>query len=440
MSDELDSKPLTRMVKLGSLAGRVGVSMAGNAVSNTFRSLEGREVNRNRNQIRNAMRVVETVGKMKGVPMKVGQMLSLHEHMMPPEVAEILRSLQQSAPSVPFEHMYESIRSETGHQFQLVGKIDPEPWAAASIGQIHRATLKDGREVVFKVQYPGIDKVIEADMKNMRGLMKLLFSLFTRMDTDPIWEEMNDRMLEELDYLLEADNLQRTAEQTKDHPEIVLPTVIEELTSRHVLCMSFEESLSPDEACSGKYPAELRDQWGQAIFSLVIEGLLQHQLIHADPNLANFGFREDGSLVVYDFGCMKELPAMLSRSYALLARAVIEHRHEDIQETLHKVGVHRVDGPSVSLDMIRDIASIARRPFEDEEGYQFGSDRTLFRDLQSVAMRHWKESMRLTFPKDVVFVDRTLSGHLGNLVRLRSWGPWNRMLLGLIEDLNAVPK
>ena len=136
---------------------------------------------------------------------------------------------------------------------------------------------------------------------------------------------------------------------------------------------------------------------------------------------------------------MKELPAMLSRSYAVLARAVIEHRHEDIQDALHKVGVHRVDGPPVSLEMISDIASIARRPFENEDGYQFGSDRTLFRDLQGVAVRHWKESMRLTFPKDVVFVDRTLSGHLGNLVRLRSWGPWNKMLLGLIDEVSVHP-
>ncbi len=437
--DELDTTPLTRMLKLGSLAGRVGASMAGNAVSNVFRSLEGRDIQRSRNQVRNALRVVETLGRMKGVPMKIGQMLSLHEHMLPREVAEILRSLQQNAPAVPFEQLLEVIRRETGKDFARVDHIEPEPWAAASIGQIHRATLKDGREVVFKVQYPGIDRVIEADMKNLKGVMKLLFSLFTRMDTGPVWAELNDRLLEELDYLKEADNLRRMAELAAGQPGIVMPVVIEELTGRHVLCMSFEPSLSPDEACSGDWPAALRDQWGQAIFEFIIQGLLRHRFIHADPNLANFGFRDDGTVVVYDFGCMKEVPAVLSHSYSLLARAVLDGRYEDVQQTLYRVGVHKISGEPMSLHMLRDIATIVRRPFEDEEGYRFGSDSTLYKDLQNVAVTHWQESMGMTFPHDVVFVDRTLSGHFGNLMRLGSGGPWRRMLLEIVDVALAQP-
>ncbi len=431
MGDDLDTGSFTRLIRLGSLAGRVGFSVAGTAIGNTFGAVDLRDARRTRSQVRNALRVAETLGRMKGVPMKIGQMLSLHENLLPPEVARVLSSLQQNAPAVSFARMEAIIRAETGEAFRQVAEVDPNPWAAASIGQLHRARLTDGREVVFKVQYPGIDKVIAADMKNLRGTLRFVFSLLTEMDTGPLWEELNDRLLEELDYAREADNLERTASLLKDEPDIHVPAVIRELSSQHVLCMHYEDCMRPDEACAADAGQELRNRWAASLFRFVMLGLLHWRFLHADPNLANFGFRGDGGLVVFDFGCMKEIPDHLASGYVRLASAVLENDLATAQRTLHEMGVHQLSGEPMPLSMLEDFAAVIRRPFAGER-YTFGSEPDLYRRFQKAILNNFEYSRVMTFPRDVVFVDRTLGGHFGNLFRLQAEGPWRG---GLLDEL-----
>ncbi len=427
MSDDLDTGSFSRMMKLGSLASRVGLSVAGTAIGNTFRSVDLRDARKTRSQVRNALRVAETLGHMKGVPMKIGQMLSLHENLLPPEVARVLSSLQQNAPSVSFARMEAIVRAETGERFAQVAQLDPQPWAAASIGQIHRARLQDGREVVFKIQYPGIDRVIEADMRNLRGTLKFVFSLLTEMDTGPLWEELNERLLEELDYEREAANLQRAAALLQDEPHLCVPTVVPELSSRHVLCMEFVECLRPEQACAEETSQEQRNRWAAALFRFVMLGLLHWRFLHADPNLANFGFCPDGRLVVFDFGCMKNLPDRLAAGYVRLATAVLENNLPRAQVILQEMGVHKLDGGPIPLSMLEDFAAVIRRPFA-EDSYRFGSEPNLYRHFQKAALSNFEHSRRITFPQDVIFVDRTLGGHFGNLFRLQAEGRWREWL------------
>ena len=231
----LATSAFRRFVKLGGLAGRVGASVLGEQLKELARSENAGDERRVEHLVKNAKRIVETLGELKGAAMKVGQMLSLHVDLMPPEVAVVLRALQRDAPRVPFEVMRYEIEGQLGSCDRLFARLDEEAFAAASIGQVHRAELHDGRRVAVKIQYPAIDHIIQADMKNLRVLFQALFSLFSKADFEPIWHEVRDRLLEEIDYTREAANLARMAELHADVPEIVIPKVVPEASARNVL-------------------------------------------------------------------------------------------------------------------------------------------------------------------------------------------------------------
>ena len=431
---DLDKSATSRLLKLGGLAGRIGMSMAGNTISSVFRDKAHIEANYSKNLMKNALLVKEAFGQMKGVPMKIGQMLSLHENLMPQEVARVFQSLQKNAPSVPFEQIRGVIQGELGDRFALVRHIDEEPMAAASIGQVHRAVLMDGRVIVFKVQYPGIDTVIRGDLRNFKGIIKGVLSLFTRMDIEEMWQEMQDRILEELDYLNEARNMQRVRENYADDPFVVVPGVVNELTTEHVLAMEMVLGIGPDEATGGNYPDELKNQWGRAIASLVLKGLFSHRFLHADPNLSNFAFRENGAMIVYDYGCMKTVSDEMSRKYAILVKAVIENDYPAIPSILKSMGVYRADGGTVPWEMIKDYADELQKIITPAGDYTFGVDSDIYKRLKVLGQRYLDQFMVMVFPRDIIFIDRTFNGHFGNLNRLHARADWRTIVKNHIED------
>lgn len=418
----------SRLFHLGGLAGRVGLSMAGNAMAGLFRDMERSHEIRADLMLKNALRVKDLLGQLKGVPMKIGQMVSLHERLFPPEVARVLQTLQQNAPSVPFDDLVDLIRTELGPGFRQIRHIDEDPLAAASIGQVHRAVLKNGREIALKVQYPGIDDVIRADLKNLKGMLKLVFSMFSRMDMEPIWQELNARLLEELDYTREAAHMKRMAELYSDDDFVRIPQVIDALSSRHVLGMELVTGISPDAAAGDAFPQELKNTWAEAIFRLILKGLFTFRFLHADPNMANFAFCENGGIIVYDFGCMKEIPDALSRGYARLFHAVLDHDYPAIPHILKDMGVHRADGTPLPWKMIADFADLFQKILEPGGCYTFDNDGDMYERIFALGQQYLPESMNMIFPKDIVFIDRTFSGHFGNLCRLNASADWRTIL------------
>ena len=171
---KLTTSSVGRFVTLGGLAGRVGASVVGNQVLELVRSGPARQLRRTENLVRNAGRIAETLGELKGAAMKVGQMLSLHDGLLPPEVAEVLRSLQKEAPRVPVEVIEDEIRGSLENFDELFERLDFEAFAAASIGQVHLGVLRDGRPVAVKIQYPLIDEIVTADLANLRRVVHLL--------------------------------------------------------------------------------------------------------------------------------------------------------------------------------------------------------------------------------------------------------------------------
>ena len=429
MSQEnLITSAFGRFVKVGGLVGRVGVSMLGEQAVGLLRDGPTKRLKKAENTVRNAVRIANTLGEMKGAAMKVGQMLSLHEGLLPPEVAAVLSVLQKEAPSVSFEIMGRKLRREVDNFDALFASVEPEAFAAASIGQVHRGVLRDGREVAVKIQYPNADRMVRADLKNLKTLLGNLVSLFTDIDFEPIWEEVRERLLEEIDYLKEADNIRRAAAIHSDCPDIIVPAVVQEATSRRVLTMEFVDGIPPAEAVSERYHRHLRDQWGVTLFEFTLRGLLQHGFLHADPNLANFAFREDGKVVVYDYGCMKEIPQDLAAGYAGLMDAVINRRKAAIPGLLRNMGVFKEGGVVLSRDMTDPYVDLVQDIVRASPPYTFGEDSSIYESLYELGMTNWQDATDIRFPRDVVFIDRTLVGLFGNLSKLQATGPWRKLL------------
>lgn len=426
--DDLITSSLGRLLKLGGVATRVGMSLATEQALGLLFSDPVQQARRTDKFMRNALLVTEALGELKGAAMKVGQMLSVHEGLLPPEVVTVLRSLQQEAPRVPFARMREVLESELPDFEALFESLEPEAIAAASIGQVYRGRLRDGRVVAVKVQYPEIDQVVRSDLKNLKKLFGALVAMVAEVDFDEIWNELKERLLEELDYTLEAANMERMRELHRDVREVVVPRVVPEASARRVLTMEYLPGITPDEACSGAYDQAHRDVWGRLLLEFVMRGLLSHRFLHADPNFANYAFLEDGRLIVYDHGCMKEIPEALARHYRRILRALIEQNLDALPALLFDMGIYkRRSGkplPRTVLDpMAKEAMSIV-----GPEPFRFSADTEIYEIVFDMKGAYWNELTDVSLPPDMVFVNRTLSGLFGNLTRLEAQGRWRDVL------------
>ncbi len=422
------SSPVRRLLRLGGLAGRVGASLASEQILSLGRSGASRDAHRLDTLVRNAGRIARALGELKGAAMKVGQMLSLQDSLLPPEVAEVLRTLQKQSPPMPFEVVQDELDVELPAWRDLFVRLEPEAFAAASIGQVHRGLLRDGRHVAVKVQYPLIDRIVAADLTNLRRVLQLVFSLVSDADFEPIWRELRDRLTEELDYLHEAENARRLARLHAGVGEVVIPGVVDEATTRRVLTMEYVAGVSPDEACSDRHGQQQRDRWGAVLFDFLLRGLLEHRLLHADPNLANFSFLLDGRVVVYDFGCVKAVPPGIARGYRNVTRAALDGRRGDIPALLDAMGVGLTSGGPLSPELIAPALDLVIEMLDSERPYRFGGDDRIFRRMFELKSTHFDEVADLRFPPHIVFINRTVVGHFGNLSRLRACAPWHQLL------------
>lgn len=426
---DLISSPLARLLRLGGLAGRVGLSMAAQEIGGLLAPKKRHETRRHQSLLKNAARIAETLGQLKGAAMKVGQMLSLHETILPPEVVEVLQALQKHAPPVPFESVEKELEARLPDRGRIFAEVEPEAFAAASIGQVHRGRLRDGREVAIKIQYPGIDRVIEADLANLKRVLKSVIALVADIKFDPIWLELRDRLREELDYEREAATIERMAELHAEVPGIVIPRVVPKGTARTVLTTELVEGLPGNEACDESIDQRVRNRWGLTLFEFLLRGLFTNRLLHADPNLANFAFLPDGRVVVYDFGCVKEIPPRLLSGYKKLCSAALFGRGEEIPGILAGMGVHRADGSPLPGEMVFPYLELIMEVLEPGDSYRFGEDSRVYRRLIDLAWSNIGNASDIRFPRDIIFINRTVVGHFGNLSRLRASGPWRDRVL-----------
>jgi len=349
------------------LAVRGGARYAGSAPRLFLLAGENRQQLRNDLALQTAEDVATTLGAMKGVLMKLGQMASYVDDGLPPEARRTLGRLQDSVPPMSAELAAGVIEEELGGPpGQIFAEWDPEPVAAASIGQVHRAITGDGRAVAVKVQYPGIAETIEADLGNVALLRRLLRVIAPGQDVESLLSELRERIAEELDYRREAHNQTLFAEYYDGHPTIHVPTIVAGLSTRRVVTSELAAGARFSELAG--WSARERDLAAETIYRFVFRSLYDMRAFNGDPHPGNYLFHGGGKVTFLDFGLVKHFSQAELRPLMDMARCLcVENDPEAFRRSLEQAGF-LAPGAPVGTDAIVDHLAVfydtIRRPGE----------------------------------------------------------------------------
>lgn len=311
-NEKIPTSRVRRTATVATLAASEAVKQFGTRAANVTRSEEASEEAMARRQLETAKQIVAVLGTMKGAAMKLGQVMSFldvglvaEEHR--DEFQRELAKLRDAAPTVSFRQMKRVIEDDLEEPIEEVfATFEEEPIAAASIGQVYRATLKqNGREVAVKVQYPGVAGAVRADLQNLDMIMRLLKRMTPGLNVKAITEEIRERIVEELDYELEAQNQRSLARIFAGHPFIVVPEVIGSLSRERVMVSEFVSGVGFEEL-KGRSQTE-RDRLGEIVFRFFLGCLYRHRQFSGDPHPGNFMLLEDGRVAFLDFGLFKRM-------------------------------------------------------------------------------------------------------------------------------------
>src|SRR5262245_29756878 len=283
----------TRVFKVGELATSVGTSYILEALKSPFRSAGKREQSLLNTHIRNALRIVESSKELKGAFMKLVQMLSMRDDILPAEALKVLSVVQSHVPPMEYAEIREQVKSELGRPpEQLFKSFDEDAFAAASLGQVHRAVLKSGEAVVVKVQYPGVEETVQQDLRNIKALLQI-FTLIGRdvmrqnIDQSEVYQELEERLHEELDYINEAKNIALFQKMFRDDREVMIPAVYPEISSRRVLTMSYLEGYPFADILKPGVDQPTKDWVAIKYFRVTWRQIFEFGTLHTDPHPGN---------------------------------------------------------------------------------------------------------------------------------------------------------
>jgi predicted unusual protein kinase regulating ubiquinone biosynthesis (AarF/ABC1/UbiB family) len=342
MSDPRHRKvPTSRLSRLSSF-GQLAGGIAGGMLAEGARRLAAGE----RPQLSemlltpgNAMRVTEQLSRLRGAAMKLGQMISLDAgDLLPAELTAILARLRDSAHYMPPSQLSQVLTAEWGKDWRKrFTRFEATPIAAASIGQVHRATLPDGRVVAIKVQYPGVAVSIEADVDNVATLLRLSGLLPASLDIAPLLAEAKLQLREEADYVREAEQMRRYGALLAGNPAFVVPAPIPQLSGERVLAMDFIPG-QPIDTLQDTDQAT-RDAAMDALLTLVLRELFEFGFMQTDPNFANYRWQPDsGRIVLLDFGAARAVPEATAAAYRRLMLAGLADDSAALKAALLEVG------------------------------------------------------------------------------------------------------
>jgi predicted unusual protein kinase regulating ubiquinone biosynthesis (AarF/ABC1/UbiB family) len=361
-NEKIPTSRVRRTATVATLAAGEAVKQFGTRAANVTRGEEASQEAMSRRQLETAKQIVAVLGTMKGAAMKLGQVMSFldmgivaEEHRE--EFQRELAKLRDAAPTVSFKQMRRVIEEDLEEPIsEVFASFQEEPIAAASIGQVYRARLRDdGREVAVKVQYPGVAGAVRADLQNLDMIMRLLKRMTPGMDVKAVTQEIRERIVEELDYELEAQNQRSLARIFAGHPFIVVPEVVGSLSRERVLVSEFVEGVG-FERLKELSQAE-RDRIGEIVFRFFLGCLYRHRQFSGDPHPGNFLLLADGRIAFMDFGLFKRLDAAPVELELAAQRAVVEGDATALHELLAGSGFlpepERVD-PDHLLAFVRD--------------------------------------------------------------------------------------
>ncbi len=417
----------SRMRRAASIAGAAaGVAARSATAKAVGGDSDARKAAAARQQLKSAEALVKVLGGMRGAAMKVGQTLSavdlgLVPEEVRPQFQEILATLQQDAEPASFKAISKVVTQDLGGRLSdHFREFAEEPIAAASIGQVHRATTRDGRDVAVKVQYPGIAEAIQADLKNLRLALKLLDVIAPGINTGAIADEIRERISEEIDYELEATNQRSMARAYRGHPFVVVPDVVLDLCRERVIVSDFIVGQRFAEA--RKRSQDERNRLGEILVRFYINGPMRHRLLNGDPHPGNALFLDDGRVAFLDFGFFKRLADPEVESLLASTRAVHAGDAERLMAVMVEIGALEPN-PALAQPFLEAYDAMLGWTFVEEElqvdGTRTGEMMRRYNQLQG-----HEDFESLTLPAEHLVLMRSvmlLTGLLGMLEASNSW-------------------
>jgi predicted unusual protein kinase regulating ubiquinone biosynthesis (AarF/ABC1/UbiB family) len=422
--DRIPTSRVARTARVARLAAGQGTRRLGTQAANLGRDENAKRAALERRHLEAAEQIVAALGTMKGAAMKLGQVLSFLDVGLVPEehrdeFQRKLGELRDAAPNVRFADMRKVIESDLEAPLgELFASFEEQPVAAASIGQVHRARLHDGREVAVKVQYPGVAQAVRADMQNLGMILRLMKQIAPGLDAKAIAEEVRDRIGDELDYELEAQNQRSLARIFRGHPFIVVPAVLTELSRQRVLVTEFVEGAGFD-AIKQRDQAT-RNRVGEIVFRFFFGCMYRHHQFSGDPHPGNFMLMDDGKVAFLDFGLFKVMPKELIELELACQRA----GHEGDAERLHRIWsetgfLQRPDRfrPDKLLAQFRDATWWYVLDGELELEPEIATQVLI--DMSDPRSQHFGQMRHETLPADHLFGRRVEMLTLAGLAQLR---------------------
>lgn len=418
--DEGEEVPTSRLSRFASMTGlTAGISarVLGHKVMSalTLRSKEQREERLSRLLTQEGGRIVEVLGRMKGASMKIGQILSADPDLIPPELADKLATLQTSAPPMPWNQVKEVLEHAWDTPLESVFlTFDPTPRGAASIGQVHRGTLHDGRVVAVKLQYPGVEKALESDLKNLAMLLNLSRVVFDKRRVQQWLGEVRSQLLDEADYVAEGERLARFTSLFAGFEGFRVPLPVPEWTRRDVLMMGWLDGDKLDTALLQR-DAATRHRLCERLARTWISCCFEHQVVHGDPHPGNFLLQGDDHIGVLDFGAIKTLPVSLTDGLLGLFVRLWRGDGPGTLQHMTRLGFGE-EGARVDPELLLEYLGLICAPFLSRGPFDYGAWRP-HRDIKRETLSH-PSLWRLAPPKDILPLLRVASGMKGLFSRL----------------------
>jgi len=428
MSSGITSGRALRFFKVGSLTTQVGSSYLWQGLLRPFRSIDAHERDLLDTHVRNAVRIVESSKELRGAFTKLVQMLSMRDDLLPSEALGILSVVQSSVPPMDARLARRQIEKELGKPPEKIfRRFWPKAFAAASLGQVHRAELHDGTPVVIKVQYPGVEKTVEQDLENIGALLEVLGRIGRdvmrqEIDVAEITAELEARLREEVDYRHEARNAARFAELFAEDPEIEIPVVFPELSSRRVLTMGFVEGYPIADVLAPGIDRELKDWVAIKYVRALLRQIFRFGVVHTDPNPGNYLVTFHPRLAILDFGSIRVLPDELRRAYVDFARALLDGDEIGLTDACRRLGfLGENDAAGPFLEILRNLFE----PVLVDDDYDPAGYRSIDKAMQAAQLA--VEHRLFRAPGHRVFLMRALVGLESYVKQLGTVTNWRRI-------------
>src|ERR1017187_2577078 len=427
--NDLPRRAVTRTVKLAALP----VGLAGRTVLGIGKRVGGRpaEIVAQEIQQRTAEQIFRVLGELKGGALKLGQALSIFEAALPPELAgpyrATLTKLQDSAPLLPASTVHKVLAADLGDDWRdMFAEFDDHQAAAASIGQVHKAVWHDGRQVAVKIQYPGAGKALASDFTQISRVGRLFGVLMPGLDVKPLLDELRDRVVEELDYRLEATSQDAFAEAFAGDPDIFVPPTV--AATDHVLVSEWMDG-TPLARIIAEGTQDQRDRAGLLLVRLLFSGPARAGLLHADPHPGNFRLLDDGRLGVLDFGAVDRLPDGLPPFFGRLLRIMHDDdaNVEAVEQELRAHGFLR-PGIDVDLDALHAFLAPLAEPSK-VECFKFSREWLREGATRVTDMRASNITRRFNLPPSYVLIHRVSTAGIGVLCQLECEGEFRAEVL-----------